>query len=162
MLCKILVPCPGIEPAPPALQVWRLNYWTDREFPKPIFLYSDFIVKIYKNWKKFTSKYQKSSLKHHLFREGPLCIKESVNRKRMFWGSSAEKLGRPSYISISILNLMLTCLALGVHTQTEWRSWWIILDGGAGRVTATVSKTRKTFQWWLLAWTSRREGWAES
>ena len=31
MACGILVPQPGIEPAPSAVQVWRPNHWTARE-----------------------------------------------------------------------------------------------------------------------------------
>ena len=31
--CEIFVPQPGIEPVPPAVQVWRLNHWTAREIP---------------------------------------------------------------------------------------------------------------------------------
>ena len=31
--CGILVPQPGIEPAPPALWAWSLNHWTTREVP---------------------------------------------------------------------------------------------------------------------------------
>ena len=33
--CRILVPRPGIEPVPPALEVWSLNHWTAREVPGP-------------------------------------------------------------------------------------------------------------------------------
>ena len=29
----ILVPQPGIEPAPPAVKAWSLNHWTSREVP---------------------------------------------------------------------------------------------------------------------------------
>ena len=29
--CGILVPKPGIEPAPPAVEAWSLNHWTARE-----------------------------------------------------------------------------------------------------------------------------------
>ena len=32
--CGILVPRPGIEPAPPALEVWSLNRRTTGEVPK--------------------------------------------------------------------------------------------------------------------------------
>ena len=31
--CGILVPWPGIEPAPPTLEVWHLNHWATREVP---------------------------------------------------------------------------------------------------------------------------------
>ena len=31
--CGILVPHPGIEPVPPALEAWSLNHWTAREVP---------------------------------------------------------------------------------------------------------------------------------
>ena len=31
--CGILVPQPGIEPVPRALEVQRLNHWTAREVP---------------------------------------------------------------------------------------------------------------------------------
>ena len=27
----MLVPCPGLEPMPPALEAWSLNQWTTRE-----------------------------------------------------------------------------------------------------------------------------------
>ena len=37
MACGILVPQPGMEPAPPAVEVQSLNHWTTREVP-------DFIV----------------------------------------------------------------------------------------------------------------------
>ena len=30
----ILVPQPGIEPTPPAMEVWSLNHWIAREVPK--------------------------------------------------------------------------------------------------------------------------------
>ena len=33
MACRILVPRPGIEPMPPALEVWILNHWITREVP---------------------------------------------------------------------------------------------------------------------------------
>ena len=39
MACGILVPRPGIEPAPPALEVWSLNHWTAREVPAIIFIH---------------------------------------------------------------------------------------------------------------------------
>ena len=32
--CGILVPRPGIEPGPPAVEAWSPNHWTAREFPK--------------------------------------------------------------------------------------------------------------------------------
>ena len=32
--CGILVPQPGIEPMPPALEEWSLNHWTAQEVPK--------------------------------------------------------------------------------------------------------------------------------
>ena len=35
--CRILVPWPGIEPAPPALEARSLNHWTTREVPYFIF-----------------------------------------------------------------------------------------------------------------------------
>ena len=31
MVCGILVPCPGIEPRPPAVEAWSLNHWTARK-----------------------------------------------------------------------------------------------------------------------------------
>ena len=31
LACGILVPRPGIEPGPPAVEVWRPNHWTSRE-----------------------------------------------------------------------------------------------------------------------------------
>ena len=37
-----LVPRPGIEPASPALEMWTLNYWTDREVPWKILFKSQY------------------------------------------------------------------------------------------------------------------------
>ena len=34
--CGILVPRPGIEPAPPALEAWSLKHWTAREVPRDL------------------------------------------------------------------------------------------------------------------------------
>ena len=36
--CGILVPQPGIEPTPPAVEAQSLNHWTAREVPTPILL----------------------------------------------------------------------------------------------------------------------------
>ena len=36
--CGILVPRPGIEPVPPAVEARGLNHWTTREVPIPRFL----------------------------------------------------------------------------------------------------------------------------
>ena len=36
--CGILVPQPGTEPAPPALEAQILNHWTAREVPRLFFL----------------------------------------------------------------------------------------------------------------------------
>ena len=33
MACGILVPQPGIEPTPLAVEAWSLNHWTAREVP---------------------------------------------------------------------------------------------------------------------------------
>ena len=35
--CGILVPRPGIKPAPPAVEEWNLNQWTAREVPPTTF-----------------------------------------------------------------------------------------------------------------------------
>ena len=35
--CGIIVPQPGIEPVPPAVEVQSPNHWTSREVPKNIF-----------------------------------------------------------------------------------------------------------------------------
>ena len=32
----ILVPQPGMEPTPPAVEAWSVNYWTAREVPNSI------------------------------------------------------------------------------------------------------------------------------
>ena len=41
MTCEILVPQPGIEPVPPAVQVWNPNHWTPREVPRLQLLMSE-------------------------------------------------------------------------------------------------------------------------
>ena len=40
MACGIIVPRPGIKPAPPAFEVQSLNHWTAREVPRILTLYS--------------------------------------------------------------------------------------------------------------------------
>ena len=37
---EFLVPRPGIEPLPPALEVWHFNPWTSRESPSVLFFIS--------------------------------------------------------------------------------------------------------------------------
>ena len=37
--CRILVPRPGIKPAPPAVEAWSPNHWTTREFHIYIYIY---------------------------------------------------------------------------------------------------------------------------
>ena len=39
MACRILVPLPGFEPVPPAVDAWSPNHWTTREFPIITVLY---------------------------------------------------------------------------------------------------------------------------
>ncbi|KAM9109623.1 uncharacterized protein AAG666_022984 isoform 1-T1 [Megaptera novaeangliae] len=39
--CGISVPRRGIEPAPPAVELWSLNYWTAREVPAFLISISD-------------------------------------------------------------------------------------------------------------------------
>ena len=36
--CRILVPRPGIEPTPPAVEAQNLHHWTTREVPSNGFL----------------------------------------------------------------------------------------------------------------------------
>ena len=42
--CRILVPQPGIEPMPSAVETRCCNYWSSREFPSSSFLISSFSV----------------------------------------------------------------------------------------------------------------------
>ena len=37
MAYRLLLPSPGIEPAPPALEAWSLNHWTARKAPLSFF-----------------------------------------------------------------------------------------------------------------------------
>ena len=37
VLCRTLVPHPGIEPTPPAVEAQSPNHWTTREFPVSLF-----------------------------------------------------------------------------------------------------------------------------
>ena len=39
MECGVLVPQPGIKPAPPALEAWSFSHWTGREIPGLGFLH---------------------------------------------------------------------------------------------------------------------------
>ena len=45
--CGILVPQPGIAPAPPALEAQTLNQWTAREVPHCIFYDFDYFFYIF-------------------------------------------------------------------------------------------------------------------
>ena len=54
MACRILVPRPGIEPMPPAVEAQSPNHWTAREVPVLRYFYEDaFLSAPYdiKNWK---------------------------------------------------------------------------------------------------------------
>ena len=48
--CGILVPQPGIEPAPPTLEVQSLNCWTPREVPQDFFDYFGSLALTYEFW----------------------------------------------------------------------------------------------------------------
>ena len=43
MACGILVPQPGIEPVPPAVEARSLNHWTAREVPTVTFNVFEYI-----------------------------------------------------------------------------------------------------------------------
>ena len=45
--CGILVPQPGMQPAPPEVEVWSLNRWTTRETPIFLFTFEEF-----QSWQK--------------------------------------------------------------------------------------------------------------
>ena len=54
--CGILVPRPGIQPVPPAVEAWSLNHWTTREVPTLsnfYLIYLDFICT--ESWRTFAS-----------------------------------------------------------------------------------------------------------
>ena len=44
--CGILVPRPGIEPVPPAVEVQSLNHWTAREVPGFTYLKSRILLPV--------------------------------------------------------------------------------------------------------------------
>ena len=44
--CRILVPQPGMERAPPAVEVWNLNHWTAREVPTKCFYVVAIFIKL--------------------------------------------------------------------------------------------------------------------
>ena len=46
--CRILVPWPGIEPLPSAVEVQNLNHWTAREVPQHDFSSVQFIMLVQK------------------------------------------------------------------------------------------------------------------
>ena len=48
MACRILVPQPRVEPAPPGVEVWHPNHWTTRAFPEhvKIGLFSYWVLRI--------------------------------------------------------------------------------------------------------------------
>ena len=41
---EILVPWPGMEPGPPAVETWNLSHWTTRDIPK--FLILEWIIQV--------------------------------------------------------------------------------------------------------------------
>ena len=50
MACRILVPSPGIEPMPPAVEAWSLTYWTAKEVLGSIFL-NVVLVRVSERWR---------------------------------------------------------------------------------------------------------------
>ena len=48
-VCRILVPCPGVEPAPPPLEAQSLNLWTTRGVPRQAFWWQR-RVRILSSW----------------------------------------------------------------------------------------------------------------
>ena len=44
--CGILVPQPGIEPTPPAVEAWSPNHWTARKAPMPFIFKSEDLTHI--------------------------------------------------------------------------------------------------------------------
>ena len=44
MVCRILVPQPGIEPSPLCVRLWGPNHWTTREFPLVVLLDTGSVV----------------------------------------------------------------------------------------------------------------------
>ena len=47
---KILVPPPGTEPVPSAVEAWSINHWTAREVPEGVF----FFLKTWQNYRMAT------------------------------------------------------------------------------------------------------------
>ena len=50
MACRILVPSPGIEPMPPAVEAWSLTNWTAKEVLGSIFL-NMVLVRVSERWR---------------------------------------------------------------------------------------------------------------
>ena len=46
--CGILVPQPGVEPMPPAVEAWSLSHWTTREV---LHTHTNDVACLVKNWK---------------------------------------------------------------------------------------------------------------
>ena len=71
MACWILVPRPGIKPAPPAVEARSLNYWTAREFPRYSFEYANSSI-------SGTQSYQQSC--SYVIRMGSLLEKQRARQ----------------------------------------------------------------------------------
>ena len=56
MACRILVPQPGMEPMPPALEAWSLNHWTTWEVLPPSLLLKFSLLLLIQQW-DFVSSY---------------------------------------------------------------------------------------------------------
>ena len=74
----ILVPQPGIKPAPPALEVWSLNHWTTREVPSV-------------SLKLFQNNELKVCIEHiFLEQESVAFIRFQMGEEPLFWGPRDE------------------------------------------------------------------------
>ena len=62
-----LVPRPGIEPGPPAVEAWSLNHWTSREVPAGFFYHSGLNSNVTSSERSFlmTLAREVSLLHHH-------------------------------------------------------------------------------------------------
>ena len=101
--CGVLVPWPGIEPAPPAVEAWSLNHWGTREVPIFCILISCIFPKVlykylYKYIYKYLYKYISISIYISILINRNNYIKNNEERWLAMLGSQNLKMSNPSCI----------------------------------------------------------------
>ena len=102
--CGVLVPRPGINPAPAEFEVWSLNHWTIREVPKVRF-------KIYFCLFFFAIKYK--------FLEGSDLVWSLYSQSRLPWWLKQERI----FLQMQETQSLNGCLSYSKYLEVVLNEW---------------------------------------